>query len=110
MPGPTPGADHAQASAAGGGLPGGSGQRAEPGRVDEAELVQVGHHLAAVGSQGGQPFTQRGRGDDVDFAGQGDEHIPRAAPDLDRQVLDRQVLDRQVLVSGRPLTETFVQA
>ena len=72
-----------QASAAGGGLPGGNGQRAEPGRVDEAELVQVGHHLATVGGQGGPPFAQRGRSDDVDFAGDHDEHIPGAAADLD---------------------------
>jgi len=43
------GADHLQAAAARGGALGRPDQRAEPGRVDEADPVQVGHQRAAAG-------------------------------------------------------------
>ena len=79
----TPGADHPQAGPVRGRLPGRAGQHAEPGRVDEAHPVQVGHQRAAGGRQREQPLAQPGRGREVNLPGHGDEHIVRLVPNQD---------------------------
>jgi hypothetical protein len=48
LPGLRPGTYQMQA----GGAPGGAGQRAEPGRAEDGDLVQVGDQRAAVTGQG----------------------------------------------------------
>ena len=81
----TPAADHAQAAPVRGRVPGRAGQRAEPGRVDEAHPVQVGHQRAAGRRQRDEPLAQPGRGGKVNLPGHGDEHVSRFVPDQDGQ-------------------------
>src|SRR5690349_19886401 len=81
------GADHVQAGSAGGGAAGRAGQRAEPGRAEEGDPVQVGDQRAAVTGQGEQFLVQPGHGEDVDFPGRGDDHVPGLGPDADDQVV-----------------------
>jgi hypothetical protein len=51
-------------------------QRAEPGGVDEGNLVEVDDDGAAGVRQREQPATQSGHGSDVDLSGHGDDRGP----------------------------------
>jgi transposase IS4-like protein len=62
-------------------------QRGQPGRIDEADLVQVGDQRAAGGRQLGQPVPQPGRGGDVDLPGDGHDRVAPFVPGLDGQRL-----------------------
>jgi hypothetical protein len=71
--------DHVQAGPVRGGPVGRGGQRAEPGGVDEGDMVQVGHERAVVGRHGPQALTQLRRGRDVHLAFDLDQHVFRLA-------------------------------
>src|SRR5690348_14822937 len=86
-PGLRPGADHVQAGPAGGGAAGRAGQRAEPGRAEEGDPVQVGDQRPAVTGQGEQLLAQPGHGEDIDLPGHRDDRIAGLAPDADGQAV-----------------------
>ena len=77
------GTDHVKAHPAGRRQAGRGGQGPQPGRVDEADLVQVSDQREAAGRQSGQALAQLGHGGDVDLSGHGDDHVPRFAAVLD---------------------------
>ncbi len=55
-------------------------QDAEPGRIDEANLVQVGHERPAAGRQLEQLFPQPGHGDHVNLPDDGHDGVVPARP------------------------------
>jgi hypothetical protein len=84
-------ADHVQGDPARGGLLGRPAQHAQPGRVNETDLGQVGHQRVTGRGQSRQLLFQLGHGGDVDLAGHADRDLPGSALDRHGQ---RQARDR----------------
>src|SRR6266702_8123248 len=78
-------ADRVQAAAAGGSTLGRADQRGEPGGVDEADLIQVGHQRAATGCQFEKALAYQGHCGNVDLPGGGHDHVVLFVSDLDGQ-------------------------
>ncbi len=80
-------------------------QDAEPGRIDEADLVQVGHERPAAGRQLEQLFPQPGHGDHVNLPDDGHDGVVPFMPGLNGQCLTHgQLPARPESVLGGPGT------
>jgi hypothetical protein len=55
-----------------------SGACPGPRRIDETDLVQIGHQRAAASGQLEKPLPQPGRGGDVDLPGDGHDRVARS--------------------------------
>lgn len=86
-------------------------QDAEPGRIDEADLVQVGHERPAAGRQLEQLFPQPGHGDHVNLPDDGHDGVVPFMPGLNGQCLTHgQLPARPESVLGGPGTADITLA